>query len=86
MSHLTSSDAISPLIDAIKEGDAICVSDGSYFPLEKVSAAAWIISTENESSWIEGGGVIPGPVDEQNSYRSKLGGLVGIATGLNCLK
>jgi len=83
---IRSSPLIQPLIDAIQNGTASCVSDSrSFHPVVKVGAAAWIISTDDGLSWIEGGGIIPGPQEEQNSYRSEIGGLVGIAIGLTCL-
>jgi hypothetical protein len=49
-----------------------------------VQRAAWIIIDGPE--WIEGGGVLPGPADVQNSYRSELGGQVSIASCLHSIK
>ena len=51
-----------------------------------MGAAAWIIITPDGNEWIEGGGVLPGPADVQSSYRSELGGQVGIASCLQCLQ
>ena len=62
------------------------VSDGSYYPNEKVRAAVWIIITPDGTEWIEGGGVLLCPADVQNSYRSELGEQVGIASCLHCIK
>ena len=83
---IRSSPLIQPLIDAIQNGTASCVGDRSFYPVAKVGAAAWIIPTDDGSSWIEVGGIIPGPREEQNSYRSEIGGLIGKAIGLTCLR
>ena len=86
MSILRSSPSIEDLLSSIRDGTGCAVSDGSYYPNEKVGAAAWIIRTLDGNEWIEGGGVLPGPADDQNSYRSELGGQVGIAACLQCLQ
>ena len=86
MSTLRTSPSIEGLLLAFRNGTGCAVSDGSYYPNEKVGAAAWIIITSNGTEWIEGGGVLLGPADVQNSYRSELGGQVGIALCLKSLK
>jgi len=74
------------LLRAHQDGVGCAFSDGSYYPNEKVGAAAWIIITsDGTTEWIEGGGVLPGPADVQNSYRSELGGQVGIASCLQSI-
>ena len=83
MSTLRTSPSIEGLLLALRNGTSCAVSDGSFYPNEKVGAAAWIIITPDGTEWIEGGGVLPGPADVQNSYRSELGGQVGI---VSCLK
>lgn len=55
-------------------------SDGSYHPIQEMGSCGWIIATPDGAKWIEGGGVIPGLKSDQNSYRSELGGPLGIAT------
>ena len=55
------------------------VSDGSYFPQEQIGSCAWILASLDGSEWIEGGGIIPGPKQEQSSYRSELGGQTGLS-------
>lgn len=67
------------LRDSIINGTAIAVRDGSFFPLEKVGSCAWIVSSPDGAEWIQGGGIIPGEDAEQNSYRSELGGALGVA-------
>jgi len=57
----------------------VAACDGSYFETRDIGAAAWIVSSSNGTSWIQGGGRIPGPAAELNSYRCELGGLLGIA-------
>ena len=77
---LTSSPTTSYLKECLINGSAVGVSDGSYFPIQEVGACGWIISTPDGGEWIEGGGVIPGLQSDQNSYRSELGGQLGIAS------
>ena len=84
MSTLRTSPSIEGLLLALRNGTSCAVSDGSFYPNEKVVAAAWIIITPDGTEWIEGGGVLPGPADVQNSYCSELGGQVGIV--VSCLK
>jgi hypothetical protein len=85
MSHLTSSPSISDLLQAIRHGTALAVSDGSFYPLARIGAATWIITTSDQKEWIEGGGVLPGPPLSQDPYRSELGGLLGIAVCLSSM-
>jgi hypothetical protein len=77
MDYLHSSDKIDQLLENINSGTALAVSDGSYYP--------WIITTLDETQWIKGGGIIPGPKKVQSAYRSEVGGLVGIAVCLTSL-
>ena len=86
MSILRTFPSIEGLLPAIRDGTGCAGGDGSYYPNEKVGAAAWIIITPDGNEWIKGGGVLPGPDDVQNSYRSELGGQVGIASCLQCLQ
>ena len=86
MSTLRTSPTIEGLLLALRNGTSCAVSDGSFYPNEKVGSAAWIIITPDGTEWIEGGGVLPGPADVQNSYRSELGGQVGIASCLKSLQ
>jgi hypothetical protein len=81
MDYLHSSDKIDQLLENINSGTALAVSDGSYYPYEKIGAAAWIITAPDETQWIKGGG----PKKVQSAYRSEVGGLVGIAVCLTSL-
>eukprot|EP00979_Chaetoceros_neogracilis_P010569 scaffold2500_cov172-Chaetoceros_neogracile.AAC.2 len=85
MSHLTSSPSISDLLQAIRDGTPLAVSDGSFYPLTRIGAAAWIITTPDQKEWIEGGGVLPRPPLTQDPYRSELGGLLGMAVCLSSM-
>ena len=78
MDNISSSNTTDHLLTHLLQGTAIAVSDGSYFPLHKVGACAWIVSTPDGSEFITGGGLIPGESNDQSSYRSELGGLLGI--------
>ena len=86
MSTLRTSPSIEGLLLALRDGAGCEVSDRSYYPNEKVGAAAWMIITPDGTEWIEGGGVLLCPADVQNSYRSELGGQVGIASCLQSIK
>jgi len=77
--NLESSDDLTDLLDDLASGKAVAACDGSYFETRDIGAAAWIVSSSNGTSWIQGGGRIPGPAAELNSYRCELGGLLGIA-------
>jgi len=85
MDYLHSSDKTDQLLENFNSGTALAVSDGSYYPYEKIGAAAWIITTPDETQWIKGGGIIPGPKEVQSAYRSEVGGLVSIAVCLTSL-
>ena len=77
--NLESSEDLTLLLDDLHAGKAVAACDGSYFETRDIGAAAWIVSSSDGSSWIQGGGRIPGPISDLNSYRCELGGLLGIA-------
>jgi len=64
------------LIQAIIEGKAVAVSDGSY--KDHQGAVAWTIEGVDNSVWLRGAGVMPGSPEDQSTYRSKPFGLWGI--------
>ena len=79
LQSLSASPSTDQLITHLLQGTAVGVSDGSFFPRQKVGSCAWTISTPDGSEYIKGGGIIPGSPNDQSSYRSELGGQVGIA-------
>ena len=83
ISHTTST---TKLLASILDGSALAVSDGSFYPIQKVGSCGWIISSDDGTEWIQGGGLIPGTADDQSAYRSELGGQVGILVFLLSLK
>ena len=85
MSHLSSSPCTDRLLYHLLHDTALAVSDGSYFPLHRVGACAWVIATPDGLQWISGGGLVPDTKDDQSAYRSELAGQVGIAAYLESL-
>ena len=73
MNYLNSPSNTSKLVLSLQDGTALAVSDWSYFPNKRIGACAWKFSSSHSSEFIEGGGIIPGPGEEQSSYRSELG-------------
>ena len=65
----------------LESGQALLVSDGSYFPLLTKAGAAWIIASKDCTSFITGGGA----VHSHDSYRSEICGLVGLSAATQCL-
>ena len=55
------------------------VSDGSFYPVTRTRACAWITPTPDGEEWIQSSGLVPGEVEEQDPYRSELGGQLGLA-------
>jgi len=64
------------LINAIQQGIALAVSDGSF--QNQAGAAAWTIESETKENRIVGNGRTPGLNTDQSPYRSELFGLWGI--------
>ena len=62
----------------ILEGKAHTVCDGSYMKEHQVGSAAWIIESNDGDVFVEQSVITSGPGDIQNSYRSKLFGIMGI--------
>jgi hypothetical protein len=73
-----SSDEGLVVADAIRTGDCIGVSDGSY--KDEFGTAAWIIQGKDEIGSISGVCVVPGNSTDQSAYRSELAGLYAIIT------
>jgi hypothetical protein len=67
----------STVAQAITQGNAIAVCDGSY--KDHFGNAAFVLQNENnKTSRILGAHVTPGRPDDINPYRSKLGGILAI--------
>ena len=79
-------DDIAALLLDIQAGRAVAVSDGSYHPLVKLSTAAWVIQSTVTGDRMVGGGIVPGLLLDHNSYRSELGGLLGIVIFLRAVE
>ena len=85
MLHLESSPTITNLLQSIQDGATLAVGDGLFYPLSRIGAVAWIITTPDQSEWIEGGGVLLGPLLSQDPYCSELAGLLGMAVCLSSM-
>ena len=79
MDNLSSSPSTLNLLHHLLSGTALAVSDGSFFPDTYTGAAAWIVASPDGKEWIQGGGLIPGDPEDQDPYRSELGGQLGLA-------
>ena len=80
----TQTENLHQLIQEIKDGTAIAVSDGSYCPERQIGSAAWTIQTTTTTSpqYLRGTSISPGSKEIQNAYRSELLGLLGILDAL----
>ena len=74
------------LLHSLRQGTALLVSDGSYYSATRKAGAAWIISTPCDSEYIEGAGRVPGDPFDSDSYRSKMGGIVGSSSAFCTLE
>ena len=84
--HQTSrSRRIDKVINDIKNGKAISVSDGSYYSDTRTGAAAWIIESEDATQFIRGESIVPGAKEIQSAYRSEVTGLLAIIDKLQLL-
>ena len=67
-------------------GTAIAVSDGSWHPKRKLGSMSWIVAGhECYNQCLEGGGMIPGPPESQDAFRSEAAGLLGLLLILTAL-
>jgi hypothetical protein len=72
------------LVDAIKEGRDIAISDGSH--KNKWGTASWqIMSDTNEAEQWAGLHVTPGIKDDQSDFRSEIGGIYSMAVAIELL-
>lgn len=75
--NLTTPDNGRGVADAIKAGQCIAVSDGSF--KDGMGTAAWKILGTSTNTWISGSTWVPGPTESQSSFRSELAGMFSIA-------
>ena len=80
MENISHSESTSELLSSIQSGKILAASDGSFYPDTQTGACGWIVATMDGQEWIQGGGILPGEKTDQNSYRSELGGQIGIAS------
>jgi hypothetical protein len=66
------------LIEAIKEGAAMAISDGYY--KETFGTAAWVIGDPDNVAFISGRSICPGTPCDHDAYRSELAGIYSIMT------
>jgi len=83
--HLTLTDKGKPIIQAITDGHAVAVSNGSF--KDNQGTAAWMIYDMRNPKVALGQGVIttPGSRMAQRLYWSKLADIYGIVTTINAL-
>ena len=55
------------------------MSDGPFFPLERVGQFAWILASSDGNEYIAGGRIIPSSAEKQGSYHTQLRWQTGIA-------
>lgn len=76
---------IGTLIQDLKAGHAIAVSDRSYKSKTNKGGAGWVIESKDGTEYIRGHCIVPGPAGSQSAYRSELVGLLAILDKLNIL-
>ena len=76
-------DEATNLAEAIKNGTAIAVSDGSFS--NEFGTASWVIEGANSHGRITGNNISPGDRLDQNAYRSELSGLYGIVLTIQAI-
>lgn len=77
-------ESIDNIIESIKDGTAVWVSDGSF--QNSFGTACWILENGTETERIIGLIDVPGTRDEHNAYRSELAGLYGIGKTISMLE
>ena len=79
MSTLSFTRSTLKLLGHLLQGIAYAVSNGSCYSINKTGSCPWIMSTPDRTEWIQGGGLILGYPEDQDSYHSELGGQLGVA-------
>ena len=83
VSEMSLSDNGIAITQALIQGTAIAVSDGSF--KESQGTSAFIIKGESKQGRLVGVNVIPGDESSQSPYRGKLGGVADILECLHCI-
>jgi hypothetical protein len=82
--HTQCSIKFQDLVDAIKEGRAISISNGSH--KKKWGTASWIIMSDiNEAEQCAGLHVTPGRKDHQSAFRSEIGGMYSMSVAIELI-
>ena len=72
------SDKLDALYSKFTLGEARAGSDGSYKAEVVMSSASWRIESKHGTQYIQGGVMVPGKSEEQNSYQGELVGQVRV--------
>jgi hypothetical protein len=75
-SLVTTNDDGEWIAQAIRDGVAVAISDGSF--KDEFGTASWTLQGEDDYNAIKGRCSVPGPAEWQGAYRSELCGLLGI--------
>ena len=86
MGRIYGKENIQEIINGLKHGTLVAVSDGSYHKTWGLATAAWSIINEPTGHALCGGGVIPGTAEDQNAYRAEASGLYGILIIINTIE
>jgi hypothetical protein len=82
--HTLCSIKFQDLVDSIKEGWAIAISDGSH--KNKWGTASWrIMADSNKAEQWAGLHVTPGINDDQSAFRSEIGGIYTMAVAIELI-
>jgi hypothetical protein len=81
--HFKCTDNGLTIAEAIRQGTAIAVSDGSF--KNELGTAAFVIEGKDQTNRILAGHLTPGPPLSQSSFRSELSGLYGIVSLVNTI-
>ena len=81
--HLDMTDDGITLAQAISQGDAIAISDGSF--QDTYGTAAWVLEGIDSVGRIKGAVVVPGTAKDQSAYRSELAGIYSIMVAVTKL-
>jgi len=74
---------IHKLLESLREGSTMAISDGSY--KDAFGTAAWTIGDPDTVSLISGRAICPGEATDHDSYRSELACIYSIMAETNFL-